>query len=51
MDPPGPATGYKRISRGGSLYDGPEVLKTINRFTINLGERHSNIGFRVARDL
>jgi formylglycine-generating enzyme required for sulfatase activity len=49
IDPGGPATGNMRMTRGGSLYDGPEVLKTINRFAMNLGERHSNIGFRVAR--
>jgi formylglycine-generating enzyme len=51
LDPRGPATGNMRITRGGSLYDGPEALRTMNRFTMNMGDRHSNIGFRVARDM
>jgi sulfatase modifying factor 1 len=49
FDPPGPAKGDAHVTRGGSVYDSPGTLKTINRFGMSLVDRHSNIGFRVAR--
>ncbi len=40
-----------RALRGGSWFDGPEILRSANRYPDVFGFRDFNIGFRVARTL
>jgi formylglycine-generating enzyme required for sulfatase activity len=50
-DPRGPATGYYRVSRGGSWFDvGPAVNATF-RASPAPSDHASSLGFRIARDV
>ncbi|MDZ4842435.1 MAG: SUMF1/EgtB/PvdO family nonheme iron enzyme [Hyphomicrobium aestuarii] len=40
-----------RVLRGGSWYDDPDLLRSAGRGNVRPGNRHVNIGFRVARTL
>ncbi len=51
-DPRGPASGRRRVLRGGSWYtDFPENLRTSYRLTYRPEYRYSYIGFRCAREV
>lgn len=41
----------RRVSRGGSWHNGPEVLRAAFRFGGSAGLRNSDLGFRVARTM
>jgi len=46
-DPEGPATGSRRVLRGGSLYDPGAILRSAARSNGNPSNRYDNFGFRV----
>jgi formylglycine-generating enzyme required for sulfatase activity len=48
-DPPGPATGFKRILRGGSWSYDTDGLRVANRFAYTPDDQDLFIGFRCAR--
>jgi len=51
VDPPGAATGYARIARGGSWLNFPAALRTSVRLPFAQTGQTSNIGARCARDV
>jgi len=51
IDPPGAATGYARIARGGSWLNFPAALRTSVRLPFAQTGQTSNIGVRCARDV
>jgi formylglycine-generating enzyme required for sulfatase activity len=51
INPPGAATGYARIARGGSWLNFPAALRTSVRLPFAQTGQTSNIGMRCARDL
>ena len=51
IDPPGAATGYTRIARGGSWLNFPAALRTSVRLPFAQTGQTSNIGARCARDV
>ena len=50
IDPPGAATGYARIARGGSWLNFPAALRTSVRLPFAQTGQTSNVGVRCARD-
>jgi formylglycine-generating enzyme required for sulfatase activity len=48
-DPTGPHSGYRRVLRGGSWFDGPEFARSAGRFSVIPINRVHYSGFRVAR--
>jgi formylglycine-generating enzyme required for sulfatase activity len=48
QDPQGTASGARRVSRGGSWYDGAQDLSSANRYRFEPFSRISNLGFRCA---
>jgi sulfatase modifying factor 1 len=51
VDPTGPATGEKRVLRGGSWFGAPLSCRAAYRSRVKENYRGSNAGFRVAMDL
>ena len=51
LNPAGPATGIKRVFRGGSWLDFPKNLRSAARDTDHQGYKSFNLGFRVARNV
>lgn len=51
VDPPGPATGTKRVVRGGSWFDNPILLRSSCRQAIDPAVREPFFGFRVACEI
>ena len=51
IDPPGAATGYARIARGGSWLNFPAALRTSVRLPFAQTGQTSNVGVRCARDV
>ena len=49
--PQGPATGLRKVVRGGAWYNGPEALRCANRYSALPGTRVLGIGFRCARSI
>ena len=49
-DPKGPASGDKKIIRGGGWYDPASGLKSTQRFYADIDRRSDDLGFRCARD-
>ena len=45
-DPQGPLSGTEKVLRGGSWLNNPAFLRASNRYSLEPGIRHSNIGFR-----
>jgi sulfatase modifying factor 1 len=50
INPKGPATGQKRILRGGSYFDDDVVCRSVYRSRLEPTARQWNIGFRLAMD-
>ncbi|MGQ0648264.1 MAG: SUMF1/EgtB/PvdO family nonheme iron enzyme [Gemmatimonadaceae bacterium] len=50
-NPTGPATGDKKVIRGGGRFDGADRLSVVRRFYAQPDQRSEDIGFRCARDL
>lgn len=50
VDPKGPATGEKKVARGGSYYDDDAVCRTVYRSRFTPKTRQWNLGFRLATD-
>jgi formylglycine-generating enzyme len=50
VDPKGPATGEKKVLRGGSYYDEDVVCRSVYRSRFAPKTRQWNIGFRLATD-
>ncbi len=48
-DPTGPASGARRVSRGGGFLDNPWDVRCANRFSFRPTSRTDVVGFRVAR--
>ncbi|MCP4701137.1 MAG: SUMF1/EgtB/PvdO family nonheme iron enzyme, partial [Gammaproteobacteria bacterium] len=48
-NPEGPESGAYRVTRGGNLNNSPRYVHSANRWGTFPGNRHSNIGFRLAR--
>ncbi len=51
IDPPGAASGYARVARGGSWLNVPAALRTSVRLPFGQTGQTSNIGVRCARDI
>ncbi len=51
INPPGAATGYARVARGGSWLNFPSALRTSVRLPFGQTGQTSNIGVRCARDV
>ena len=49
VDPPGPASGAKRVVRGGNWSDLPRDCRSAARAAFPPGDRKSTVGFRVIR--
>jgi formylglycine-generating enzyme required for sulfatase activity len=49
-NPAGPPTGEFRAARGGCWYNDSRYVRVSNRFRSGPADRHSDIGFRCARD-
>ena len=47
---PAEASCQRRVIRGGSWHNYPNVLRSANRFSLEPGNRSSSIGFRIARE-
>jgi formylglycine-generating enzyme required for sulfatase activity len=50
LDPQGPASGESRIPRGGSWYDTPDDIRSLNRGANLPDYTHPKVGFRCAND-
>jgi len=50
IDPIGPVSGESRIPRGGSWYDTPDDVRSLNRGANLPGYTHPKVGFRCAVD-
>ncbi len=50
-DPKGPASGEKRVLRGGSFGDAAGLTRSATRFVLTPDVRYSYIGFRLAREV
>ncbi len=50
-NPSGPATGEKRVLRGGSWADVPSALRVTARLSVELDFEDRTIGFRCAMDM
>jgi iron(II)-dependent oxidoreductase len=50
-NPTGPATGQRRVLRGGSWYVNPVALRSADRYDLTPGSRLTAVGFRCARGL
>ena len=51
FDPQGPRRGDKRVSRGGCWHYGAKFSRAAIRFSQHPAKRHSNVGFRLVREL
>lgn len=49
-NPLGPASGSRRVIRGGSWYSGREGLRTAARASLNPTSNYDTVGFRCALD-
>ncbi|MBF0148234.1 MAG: formylglycine-generating enzyme family protein [Magnetococcales bacterium] len=49
VDPQGPPMGSRRVYRGGSWYNSPANVRSAHRSSNDPGDRHNNLGFRLAR--
>ena len=50
FDPRGPESGESKIPRGGSWYDTPDDVRSLNRGANSLDYSHPKVGFRCASD-
>jgi len=50
-DPAGPASGSRRVLRGGAFHLFPRSVRAAYRYNIQPGFRHHTIGFRLARTI
>jgi formylglycine-generating enzyme required for sulfatase activity len=48
-DPPGPATGNRRVRRGGAFNGGEHAIAVFNRTSVRVDIARANFGFRCAR--
>jgi len=48
-NPPGPASGTRKVLRGGSWNDAPDSLRTSYRYNFPPINRHAHVGFRCVR--
>jgi formylglycine-generating enzyme required for sulfatase activity len=48
--PRGPATGTRRVIRGGSYYDPPHCLRCRSRYHWKPGARLTDVGFRCVKE-